>query len=448
MDLLRRYSPYEPDYPSLAPRTEKPDKRTFEVMFFDFPGEGPESWNAEFEDGFSGLLPSHYRDFLKVYVHPFIHESRSATGETGYEFILQYYFFYPTNDGGNNHEGDWEHINVSVTPRESHDRLLTAGEVNMILDGNHTESLVIRHVDYYFHHQVFRMDYSKPDAYAPLDEWERQYQNEVVELHGEKRTWHAIRDNAWWDEEETIVNTHPICYVGADNKGLDQLLSAPGGKNRDSHGTYPFPGLYKDIGPGGATEQINSSFDPKGWYSEHQGDISRLDQVRFGRGDAVPYAAAERIEILPDWECIVAPVMNDPVARSQWFWMLLPVRWGYPATASPFAGVVAHAETGNLSPMGPMSQPHWNRPGSEGGSQNYEAGAISISPCLLLPPFHRWISPGVWSPTRSANCCSATTPFSSPPNRFPRVSSASTLGSAACTSTKTRWPWSSTENRE
>ena len=48
------------------------------------------------------------------------------------------------------------------------------------------------------------------------------------------------------------------CTTFTSNKGLDQLLTAPGGKNRDSHGTYPFPGLYKDIGPGGATEQINA----------------------------------------------------------------------------------------------------------------------------------------------------------------------------------------------
>ena len=65
--------------------------------------------------------------------------------------------------------------------------------------------------------------------------------------------WKKIRYLAYLDDKETIVNTHPVCFIGADNKGLDQLLCMPGGKNRDSHGSYPFPGMYKDIGPAGAT---------------------------------------------------------------------------------------------------------------------------------------------------------------------------------------------------
>ncbi len=372
LDLLRRYDPYAPDYRTLAPRTVAPGHETFEVMFFDFPGEGPESWKAEFENSFSGLLPSAYRDFLRVYAHPFVHEAPAGPdGRPGYELILQYYFFYPTNDGGNDHEGDWEHVNVSVAPRGAAQRALTAREIRAILAGEDPDRLVIRYVDYYFHHQVYRMDYAVPDAYAAHQEWRRQRDAEVPELHGQEDAWAAIRANAWWDEEETVPNTHPICYIGADNKGLDQLLSPPGGRNRDSHGTYPFPGLYKDVGPGGAAEQINSSFDSKRWYREHGGDLSGRDQRRFGRGSAVPYASADRVEVLPDWECVLQPVMDDPAARRDWFWMLLPVRWGYPATESPFAGVVAHAETGNLSPLSPMSQPHWNRPGSEGGSSRY-----------------------------------------------------------------------------
>lgn len=379
LDLLRRYSPENPDFQTLAPRSVPPNRRSFEVMYFDFPGEGPASWKREFQNSFSGLLPGEYRDYLKVYMHPFIHELRSDTGGTsGYEFVLQYYFFYPTNDGGNNHEGDWEHINVSITPKSSSQRWLTADQVRAILGSDRDFSkdagdpLVIRYVDYYFHDQVFRMDYQTPDAYAPREIWEAQYKAVLSERHGEKHIWKAIRANAWWDAKETVPNTHPICYVGADNKGLDQLLSTPGGKNRDSHGTYPFPGLYKDIGPGGATEQINSSLDHCDWYRRHQGDISGREQRRFGRGDAVPYTTTERIEVLPDWERVSKLVMENPAARRDWFWMILPVRWGYPASKSPFAGVVSHAETGNLSPFGPMSQPHWNRSGSEGGSNEYE----------------------------------------------------------------------------
>jgi hypothetical protein len=378
LDLLHRYAPGPPDAAGLAPRSVRPDSQTFEVLFVDMPGEDPGSWRRAFANLTGSLSPAQYHELLTVYVHPFVYRTPlSVDGEPGYELVLQYYFFYPTNDGGNNHEGDWEHINVSIGPRNSLHRPLTAGEVQAILvgdaaaDDDPDDPLVIRHVDYYFHHQVFRMDYTTPDAYAPRDVWRAQYEAEVVERHGQQRLWTAIRHNAWWDDAETELNTHPICYVGADNKGLDQVLSAPGGKNRDSHGTYPFPGLYKDIGPGGATEQINSALDHRRWRARRGGDVSDLGTEIFGRGDAVPYTTVERIKILPDWELVVEPVMTDPDARRDWHWMLLPIRWGYPAVESPFAGVVPHAETGNLAPFGPMSQPHWNRPGTAGGSNEY-----------------------------------------------------------------------------
>ena len=133
--------------------------------------------------------------------------------------------------------------------------------------------------------------------------------------------------------------------------------------------------------------------------------------------------------------------MTDPVARRDWFWMLLPVRWGYPATESPFAGVIPHAETGNLSPFGPMSQPHWNRPGSEGGSQRLPApqlrdpvspgpaghlrqqlGLSQLHPAGPGAPRRPSISPGGWSPILFRRCSSAMTRSSSPPNPSPPVS--------------------------
>jgi hypothetical protein len=66
------------------------------------------------------------------------------------------------------------------------------------------------------------------------------------------------------DKEETRVNTHPIGYIGADNKGFDQALATPGGKNRNSHGTFSFPGRYHNIGPAGTTEQISVHLAPVG----------------------------------------------------------------------------------------------------------------------------------------------------------------------------------------
>lgn len=132
------------------------------------------------------------------------------------------------------------------------------------------------------------MDYSSPNAYLGVEAWKQEMSAKVPERNGEQTLWKWRRYTAWWDQEETVVNTHPICFIGADNKGFDQVLTSPGGKNRDSHGTYPYPGLFKDIGPGGATEQINGQLDSREWYIEHKGDITGHDQTRFGRGDACP----------------------------------------------------------------------------------------------------------------------------------------------------------------
>jgi len=378
LDLLRRYDPDGADYASLLPRAEAPDSRSYQVMFFDFPGDSPETWRSAYENAFSGLMPRQYRDWLKTYVHPFIH----ARADGGYEFILQYYFFYPVNDGGNNHEGDWEHINVSVSPREALGRPLTADEIRGILSADADDDagpggpLVISYVDYYFHHQVYRMDYVQPAAWAPVDQWKQQLRTLPAERRGAREIWKLIRNNAWWDREETIPNTHPVCYVGADNKGLDQLLAPPGGRNRDSHGTYPYPGLYKDIGPGGATEQINAALDVKEYWERIGGDLAAAVPPRLEHGAAVPYLTADRLELLPDWERVAPLLRAEPAVRRDWCWLVLPVRFGYPATESPFAGVVGNADTGNLSPLGPSCQPHWNRPGTAGGSQAYEPHAF------------------------------------------------------------------------
>ena len=76
------------------------------------------------------------------------------------------------------------------------------------------------------------------------------------EIGTEDELLKQFRYRAYVDDQETEINTHPFCYIGGDNKGLDQIMQLPGGTNRDSHGSYPFTGMYKNIGPAGATEQI------------------------------------------------------------------------------------------------------------------------------------------------------------------------------------------------
>ncbi len=77
-------------------------------------------WNSNWYLDFGGLNVSRlssywhmYYNAIKsnyqtptVYTHCFVDNDRP---------VIQYWFFYPYNDWGGDHEGDWEHINVKVT---------------------------------------------------------------------------------------------------------------------------------------------------------------------------------------------------------------------------------------------------------------------------------------------------------------------------------------------
>jgi hypothetical protein len=179
LDALRRFGPARSPNGALSRAPVEPEHDLVHILYFDFPGQDPASWKAEFRNRVSGELPREYQGFAKVYVHPFIHEvadnshSNNPRAEPAYELVLQYWFFYPYNDSGNKHEGDWEHVSVVVAPRENA-APLTAGEVRDVLAGAVPQDrLVIHRVEYYFHHNVFVMDYTTPNVYQPREAWER-----------------------------------------------------------------------------------------------------------------------------------------------------------------------------------------------------------------------------------------------------------------------------------
>lgn len=345
-----------------------PDRELFKALYFDLPGNGPDTWKPEYENGYTKQLAGKYRDFIKIFAHPFLSEVRTKTDRKllGYEFVCQYWFYYPYNDGGNDHEGDWEHINVVISPMNRVEGLLSAEEIQSILRGDWLygndadDALVIKRIEVYFHHFVMPLDYSKPNVYKPKEEWKNESRHILKERFDEDETWKAIRYLAYLDDEETRINTHPFCYIGADNKGLDQVLTVPGGKNRDSHGTYPFPGMYKNIGPAGATETIATYIDHRKYFKKiaEQGEKKPL---QYKRNNVVGFDRPERLEIIPDWERVIDLMQTSREVRRNWSWLLLPIQWGYPATVSPFAGIVKNTDTGNIGPIGPSFNSGWNR---------------------------------------------------------------------------------------
>jgi hypothetical protein len=369
LELLQRFGPGGARDRARESATAAPENDLVHILYFDFPGQGPKTWKIEFEKAVSGQLAGHYEGFAKIYAHPFIHEvAGTSTADSAYELVIQYWFFYPYNDSGNKHEGDWEHINVVITLRDHLAPLRAEGMESLLAGHEPAQRLVIGRVEYYFHHNVFLMDYTTPNVYLPREEWQQQLHRLQPERLGERWVWEQIRKRAYLDRTETQVNTHPLVYIAGDNKGLDQLLAPPGGTNRDSHASYPFPGLYKDIGPTGASEEIRKGVD----YHRLLADSARQDSRRVVR-----YGDPARIVLVPDWERVFPLVLSDPEVRRAWSWLVLPIQWGYPATKSPFAGVVKHVDTGNLSPLGPAYNGAWNRCGPAAGYVLYEPHALS-----------------------------------------------------------------------
>jgi hypothetical protein len=372
ISLLHQFDPENPTEISYRKAAVESFFRSHKVLYIDFPGSDIESWKAEYLNPHTSDLKQEYRNFIKTFVHPFINKVESNTsGFLGYELVLQYYFFYPFNDGANNHIGDWEHLNVVVSPLSKVEELLNKDEIEQILNDNwqiKEDPLVIKRVESYFHHNVLVLDYSSPNVYKPRKIWEKEIEARPERRIDERKLWRKFRDLAYQDEKETIINTHPIAYIGGDSKGLDLLLVSPGGQNRDSHGTFPFPGLYKDVGPGGATEQISLHFNHYDYFKSNFPEKNE----KYKRGGVITFDRPERLEILPDWERVIDLVYQSAEMRQKWYWMLLPLHWGYPAIESPLAGIVEHADTGNLSPYAPWYQGAWNRSGATKGHSLYE----------------------------------------------------------------------------
>jgi len=111
-------------------------------------GNGSTAW----ENAYQSERNNNYYDHT-VYAHLLKYDAQT--------YVIQYWFFYPYNDGQNNHEGDWEHINVLVTSQDP------------------AFASLIR-VDFYFHHKVTIRHY--PDF-------------------------------------EIADNTHPIVYIGGTAAG-------------------------------------------------------------------------------------------------------------------------------------------------------------------------------------------------------------------------------------
>lgn len=346
------------------------------ILFIDVPGEDELSWKPHHAE----RLPERSR----IYAHPFIYQHAGPTDSARYELLLQYWFYYPFNDGGNNHEGDWEHITTSITSHATLEAsgergLLSEAQLRAILDprgGVPLDSLRIRTVAYYFHNNVMVVPYLDIEAGETM--WRRADHND-----GSIHVWedtrymdHAIRRRMTMAGGR--LATHPVGYIGGNNKGTDELLHfwPRFGRsfNRDSHGTYPFPGTWRKVGPLDATEKIMGDVVPRVHLTASgEVDLSR-EWYELIDDDRYMIYRRDDIVLLPDWERL-EPLVLDPAeaeVRRRWAWFILPVHLGFPAVASPGAGTLKRVDLGNVAPMSPAYNTAWNRPG----------------PTAVYPPYH------------------------------------------------------------
>lgn len=382
LELMDRFSPGGGEVRPLDESLVRGRPNLVSVAFFNMPGEGERTWKGVVVDEYERTPPARRGSFPHSFIHPFLARRFGDDGALlGYELTLQYWFYYPYNDSGMNHEGDWEHINVTIAPRSLVDQPLSRDVVTRILDGSlpatddAPDPLVIRRVDYYLHHLVMPLDFAEPNAYLPREAWEADVRNRPQPRFREKEIWGRIRYMAWADEAETAVNTHPLVYIGADNKGLNQALELPGPGNKDPHASYPFPGRYPNVGPGGTTDQVGQRADIREIIRRRKEGSLNPGPV-FEAGAVLDLARADRLRILPDWERLVDLARGDSSVRRDWAWMLLPIRWGYPATRSPFSGFLEHYDLGNNGPIGPTYNTAWNVSGAAPGYTYYEPHTV------------------------------------------------------------------------
>jgi hypothetical protein len=370
VDLIKTYgpgrTPVEPE------ATGGAEQQRYTVMYLDPPGHDEATWRTAYwpQTGPQDRRSPTLAGMERVFVHPFVADVQKTNEPVGYELVLQYWFYYPDNDGPNNHEGDWEHINVVVSPRSHVTAPLDASGISSLVGGtlptDGDDPLVIRRVEYYLHHFVFVLDYASPNAYATRPEWERQVEEAAKAERSGRWVWEQIRERAWQDAAETRINTRPIVWIGGDGLGFGSVLDKPGLRDRDGHASYPFRGYYKQIGPG-TGERVVATFDFRAYFAD---PASKPEHVE-------DYADAAKVALVPDWERVSDLVLTDPQVRREWSWLLLPLRFGYPATPSPGAGVIAHFDMGNVSIVGPSFNGGWNRIGDSSGYDLYDGVKLS-----------------------------------------------------------------------
>jgi hypothetical protein len=106
VELIKTYGPGRtPVEPEATGRAEQ---QRYTVMYVDAQGHDESTWRTAYwpQSGLRNGRSPTLAGTERVFVHPFVAEVQKPNQPFGYELVLQYWFYYPENDGPNNHEGD------------------------------------------------------------------------------------------------------------------------------------------------------------------------------------------------------------------------------------------------------------------------------------------------------------------------------------------------------
>jgi len=276
----------------------------------------PEGWYENYALGSTWNAPARTYPHT-VYAHPF---------KSGSEFVIQYFFFYPFNDWIDNHEGDWEHINVMVSsddPSVAH----------------------ITHIAYYFH-----------------------------KLYKLAETMQTENPSGPFDCYVTD-DSHPVVFVGGH--GTKTFADATGA-GEGSHGSYPVYGHWNDVQK--ITVTLNSI----------EITLDGLDEYVDGQGVWIPWYSIVDADDndLNGVVLTKNPGYYDYVSNPQMSWLKADVLWGHPFVRTfgsdwelrSFLTLFAENPLSNLAPRGPAHQDVWNSPYTTGSVNGYGYPSASEFP--------------------------------------------------------------------
>jgi hypothetical protein len=212
------------------------DQNLLAAWYFDWAGTKPSEWWKAYGRLRTGSDSARWAQ-PTVYAHPFV--------QPGGRVVIQYWYFYPFNDHLANHEGDWEHVNVVLTPDCSN----------------------LEQVQYYFHTRSVTLPQGK---YEP----------------------------------EMVDGTHPVVYVGGR---LYSVLDFPirwlaHEHNEGAHGTYPYPGEWEGAGALGAPESVHKADTDSSRVIPYE----RFRVVLTPEPSRIAYD--RKPEILKEWGWLMLPV--------------------------------------------------------------------------------------------------------------------------------------------